>query len=110
MVFQWFPMVANHWSDDGMVTIHRSGLEPTTCVVIIMRGGGWDFGAVGGNEVELSSVLDLFYFTHYTLQCPHQAFSDRQLSFRIQRSRKVSLVKLWYKSNAECKFFSCHIS
>ena len=26
MVFQWFPMVANHWSDDGMVTIHRSGL------------------------------------------------------------------------------------
>ena len=28
MVFQWFPMVANHWSDDGMVTIHRSGLWP----------------------------------------------------------------------------------
>ena len=28
MVFQWFPMVANHWSDDGMVTIHRSGLMP----------------------------------------------------------------------------------
>ena len=26
MVFQWFPMVANHWSDNGMVTIHRSGL------------------------------------------------------------------------------------
>ena len=26
MFFQWFPMVANHWSDDGMVTIHRSGL------------------------------------------------------------------------------------
>ena len=26
MVFQWFSMVANHWSDDGMVTIHRSGL------------------------------------------------------------------------------------
>ena len=25
MVFQWFPMVANHWSDDGMATIHRSG-------------------------------------------------------------------------------------
>ena len=22
MVFQWFPMVANHWSNDGMVTIH----------------------------------------------------------------------------------------
>ena len=29
MVFQWFPMVANHWSDDGMVTIHRSGLVHT---------------------------------------------------------------------------------
>ena len=27
MVFQWFPMVADHWSDDGMVTIHRSGLD-----------------------------------------------------------------------------------
>ena len=27
MVFQWFPMVVNHWSDDGMVTIHRSGLS-----------------------------------------------------------------------------------
>ena len=26
MVFQWFPMVANHWSKDWMVTIHRSGL------------------------------------------------------------------------------------
>ena len=26
MVFQWFPMVANHWSNDGMVTIHRCGL------------------------------------------------------------------------------------
>ena len=26
MVFQWFPMVANHWSSDGMVTIHRYGL------------------------------------------------------------------------------------
>ena len=26
MVFQCFSMVANHWSDDGMVTIHRSGL------------------------------------------------------------------------------------
>ena len=26
MVFQWFPMVVNHWSDDGMVTIHHSGL------------------------------------------------------------------------------------
>ena len=24
--FQWFPMVANHWSNDGMVTIHRYGL------------------------------------------------------------------------------------
>ena len=22
-----FPMVAYHWSDDGMVTIHRSGLD-----------------------------------------------------------------------------------
>ena len=29
MVFQWFSMVANHWSDDGMVTIHRSGLIRT---------------------------------------------------------------------------------
>ena len=28
MVFQWFPMVANHWSNDGMVTIHRYGLVP----------------------------------------------------------------------------------
>ena len=27
MVFQWFPMVANHWSNDGMVTIHRRGLS-----------------------------------------------------------------------------------
>ena len=27
MVFQWFLMVANHWSNDGMVTIHRYGLQ-----------------------------------------------------------------------------------
>ena len=26
MVFQLFPMAANHWSNDGMVTIHRYGL------------------------------------------------------------------------------------
>jgi len=29
MVFQWFPMVDNHWSNDGMVTIHRRGLMLT---------------------------------------------------------------------------------
>ena len=78
--------------------------EPTIGVVTTMRGGGWDFGAVGGNEVELSSVLDLFYFIHYTQQCP-QAFSDRQLRFTIEHSRKVSLVKLWYKFNAKCTVF-----
>ena len=27
MFFKWFSMVAIHWSDDGMVTIHRSGLS-----------------------------------------------------------------------------------
>ena len=27
MVFQWFPMVANHWSNDGMVTIHRYNIS-----------------------------------------------------------------------------------
>ena len=37
MVFQWFPMVANHWSDDGMVTIHRSGLSRRN-VVGFMEG------------------------------------------------------------------------
>ena len=26
MVFQWFQMVAIHWSSDGMVTIRRHGL------------------------------------------------------------------------------------
>ena len=26
MVFQWFPMVANHWSNYGMVMIHHHGL------------------------------------------------------------------------------------
>ena len=34
MVFQWFPMVANHWSNDGMVTIHRRGL----CVMFHLVG------------------------------------------------------------------------
>ena len=34
MVFQWFPMVANHWSDDGMVTIHRSGLNVFVGVIV----------------------------------------------------------------------------
>ena len=32
--FQWFPMVANHWSDDGMVTIHRSGLNVFVGVIV----------------------------------------------------------------------------
>merc|ERR1719341_2676171 len=26
MVFQWFSMVANHWSNNGMVTVHCYGL------------------------------------------------------------------------------------
>ena len=26
MVFQWYYNVANHWSNDGMVTIHHYGL------------------------------------------------------------------------------------
>ena len=29
MVFQLFPMAANHWSNDGMVKIHCHGLTPT---------------------------------------------------------------------------------
>ena len=28
MEWQWFSMVCNHWSNDGMVTIHRCGLVP----------------------------------------------------------------------------------
>ena len=36
MVFQWFPMVANHWSDDGMVTIHRSGLVYFFCATLLL--------------------------------------------------------------------------
>ena len=35
MVFQWFPMVANHWSDDGMVTIHLSGLTSAVASVYL---------------------------------------------------------------------------
>ena len=46
--FQWFSMVANHWSNDGMVTIHCYGLLKTfkdlsapeqTCAAI------WSLGA-----------------------------------------------------------------
>ena len=40
MVLQWFlvwqpldSMVANHWSNDGMVTIHRNGLISDDCPV-----------------------------------------------------------------------------
>ena len=40
--FQWFPMVANHWSNDGMVTIHRYGL------VLAVRG-----------KIEAYQVLDI---------------------------------------------------
>ena len=42
MVFQWFPMVANHWSDDGMVTIHRSGLIPVDfkSYAVVFKGKG----------------------------------------------------------------------
>ena len=34
MVFQWFPMVANHWFNDGMVTTHCYG---TTHCILILR-------------------------------------------------------------------------
>ena len=46
MVFQWFPMVANHWSDDGMVTIHRSGLVGT----LVQRAASWAKSAFLKNE------------------------------------------------------------
>ena len=48
MVFQWFPMVANHWSDDGMVTIHRSGLAK----VLI-----WTMAAWPASTLQLAPVL-----------------------------------------------------
>ena len=52
MVFQWFPMVANHWSDNGMVTIHRSGLTAplplkmsAVCILLVHHNDfvkGWE--------------------------------------------------------------------
>ena len=62
MVFQWFgslatighdgfsmvSMVANHWSDDGMVTIHRSGLAK----VLI-----WTMAAWPASTLQLAPVL-----------------------------------------------------
>ena len=38
--FQWFPMVANHWSYDGMVTIHRSGLK-AIIINLIAQASSW---------------------------------------------------------------------
>ena len=47
-----FSMVANHWSNDGMVTIHRSGLPPRmyrhtapSAQPYPQTLGAWQFGA-----------------------------------------------------------------
>ena len=40
MVFQWFPMVGNHCSNDGMVTIHRRGLITTIVIIPDLAGQG----------------------------------------------------------------------
>ena len=48
MVFQWFPMVANHWFNDGMVTIHRHGLTTAVyCVKEVVILGGLRPSAAG---------------------------------------------------------------
>ena len=47
MVFQLFPMAANHWSNDGMVTIHRYGL---------IWANGQRHGAQNLGNLEVSSM------------------------------------------------------
>ena len=61
MVFQWFSMVANHWSDDGMVTIHRSGLlwaKGTSDSPFMPRKG--DFMHQHSPQMLLESGTELF--------------------------------------------------
>ena len=63
MVFQWFPMVANHWSYDGMVTIHRSGLFKTHRLL-------W-FGNVILTRVFISPISKIIFTTdHPQLAAP----------------------------------------
>ena len=61
MVFQWFPMVANHWSDDGMVTIHRSGLVSGQGGKMKQTGAILSLGVL---LVEVGNTLSIF-----ALQC-----------------------------------------
>ena len=86
--------------------------EPTIGFVISMRGGGWDFGAVGGNEVELSSVLDLFYFIHYTLHCSahkRSVIGGWALQFHTLEKSVLSNCGV-NPAMQNIGFFSCHIS
>ena len=65
MVFQWFPMVANHLSDDGMVTIHRSGLA--RCKMQVMKPGRGKYFANGhtGRRVEVTVFLLVYQMCKY---------------------------------------------
>ena len=89
MVFQWFPMVANHWSDDGMVTIHRSGLGGD-------HDGGGDEDVSDGN---LSSavvcclpylILDIHDHDDISAQAEHKKIREGKCS--ITRYQDAALL------------------
>ena len=85
MVFQWFPMVANHWSNDGMVTIHRYGLfniiSKRTFVVGHISGDLRVFGRTKLSidlqlEDQKTSVLAREDFPNRRLRSPEVRHSD----------------------------------
>ena len=71
MVFQWFPMVGNHWSNDGMVTIHRR------CLIWII----WNSTNQGSALLKLNDV-------HVVSPC---AFACALFLTCFARRRKSSL-------------------
>ena len=75
MFFQWFPMAANHWSDDGMVTIHHSGLALTFKIFLIFQRYGNKLGDPVSVKPELlikcklHNILIINYKYYFLLIC-----------------------------------------
>ena len=53
MVFQWFSMVANHWSSDGMVTLARPVWQNPICRV---TPGNFALGNIAFGNIEIPGV------------------------------------------------------
>ena len=89
MVFQWFPMVANHWSNDGMVTIHRSGL--LHCQIFTNSSGFSKSNWISGEKREGKDAANSSHIPSYNLVYLND---ETCFSFSVHLSCKLQILQV----------------